>query len=305
MNKNSKIYVAGHKGMVGSNILDRLKEEGYNNLIYASHNELNLLDIDLVTNFFLKNNIEYCFLCAAKVGGIKASSDNQADFIYENTVIQTNVIKCCHDFHIKKLLFLGSSCVYPKNVAIPITENSLMSNYLEETNIGYSIAKINGIVMCQMFNKQYGDNFISVMPPNLYGKNDRYDLNNGHVFPTLIMKIHNAKINNLPYLELWGTGKPMREFLYAEDLAEALIFLMNSYNSSEIINVGTGRDISILNLAKLMCKIIGYGGEIRFNNKLDGIYRKVLDISKLIKLGWYPKTTLEEGIKKAYSMYKG
>ena len=305
MDKDSKIYVAGHKGMVGSNILDRLKEEGYNNLIYASHNELNLLDIDLVTNFFLKNNIEYCFLCAAKVGGIKASSDNQADFIYENTVIQTNVIKCCHDFHIKKLLFLGSSCVYPKNVAIPITENSLMSNYLEETNIGYSIAKINGIVMCQMFNKQYGDNFISVMPPNLYGKNDRYDLNNGHVFPTLIMKIHNAKINNLPYLELWGTGKPMREFLYAEDLAEALIFLMNSYNSSEIINVGTGRDISILNLAKLMCKIIGYGGEIRFNNKLDGIYRKVLDISKLIKLGWYPKTTLEEGIKKAYSMYKG
>ena len=305
MNKNSKIYVAGHNGMVGSNLLDKLKKEGYNNLVYASHNELNLSDTNSLYPFFFEHRIEYCFLCAAKVGGIKASSDNQADFIYENTVIQTNVIKCCHDFHIKKLLFLGSSCVYPKNVAIPITENSLMSNYLEETNIGYSIAKINGIVMCQMFNKQYGDNFISVMPPNLYGKNDRYDLNNGHVFPTLIMKIHNAKINNLPYLELWGTGKPMREFLYAEDLAEALIFLMNSYNSSEIINVGTGRDISILNLAKLMCKIIGYGGEIRFNNKLDGIYRKVLDISKLIKLGWYPKTTLEEGIKKAYSMYKG
>jgi GDP-L-fucose synthase len=303
MNKNSKIYIAGHTGMVGSNVLDKLKASGYNNLITASHKELDLLNTSQVVNYFRTNQLDYCFLCAAKVGGILSSNNYQADFIYQNTMIQTNIIKCCHDFHVKKLMFLGSSCCYPKNAIIPIKEDSLSCGPLEETNVGYSTAKINGIMMCQMFNKQYDDNFISVMPCNLYGKNDRYHLNNGHVFPTLIMKIHNALINNLPFIELWGTGGTMREFLFAEDLVDAMITLMNNYDDPEIINIGTGEDISILDLVKKMCQIIGYKGQIVFDNsKPDGVYRKVLDISKISKY-WQPSTSLEEGIRKAYNAY--
>lgn len=304
MDKNSKIFIAGHTGMVGSNLLDKLKQLGYRNIIYTSHKKLDLLDTKQVATFFSQNNIEYCFLCAARVGGIKDSVNHQADFIYENTIIQTNVIKNCHDFGIKKLLFLASSCCYPRDIALPIAEQALMSHYPEQTNVGYSIAKINGIIMCQMFKEQYHDNFISVMPCNLYGKNDRYDLTNGHVFPTLIMKIHNAKIHNLSHIELWGTGQPKREFLFAEDLAEALVFLMRNYDDTEIVNVGYGQDISILDLAKLMCEVIGYRGEIKFNTtEVEGVPRKVLDISKITKLGWKPKTPLRIGIKKAYNLY--
>lgn len=304
MDKYAKIYIAGHTGMVGSNLLAKLRIQGYTNLVYASHKDLNLLDTKQVMEFFAKNSIEYCFLCAARVGGIKDSVNHQADFIYENTMIQSNVIKACHDFGIKKLIFLASSCCYSPHIATPITEQALLSSYPEQTNVGYSIAKINGIIMCQMFNQQYGDNFITAVPCNLYGKNDRYDLIKGHVFPTLIMKIHNAKVNDLPNIELWGTGKAKREFLFAEDLADALIFLIDNYNDSEIINVGTGRDICILDLAELMCEIMGYGGEIRFNiNEAEGVQSKVLDISKITQLGWQPKTSLREGIKKAYSLY--
>ena len=304
MNKDSKIYVAGHLGMVGSAIVRKLKELGYTNIVTKSRKELDLTNQFQVNHFFHFEKPEYVFLAAAKVGGIKANDDFRADFIYQNIMIQSNIIKASFDNKVKKLLFLGSSCIYPKLCTQPIKEEYLMTGLLETSNDAYAIAKIAGIKMCQDFNKQYGTNYISVMPTNLYGKNDNYDLNNSHVLPALIRKFHEAKIENKSSVEIWGTGSPMREFLYVDDLATACHYLMLNYNDSEIINVGTGKDISIKDLAYLIKDVLEYDGEINFNTEMpDGTPRKLLDVSKILDLGWEPVTGLRTGIKKAYRDY--
>jgi GDP-L-fucose synthase len=310
MEKNDKIFVAGHKGMVGSAIVRRLKELGYTNIIVADEKtwyyseRLDLRNQYDVNIFFLNQKPDYVFLAAAKVGGIKANMDYKADFIYDNIMIQTNIIKNCHKYNVKKLLFLGSSCIYPKMCEQPIKEEYLLNGYLETSNEGYAIAKIAGIKMCQSFNKQFGTNYISVMPTNLFGENDNYDLNNSHVLPAMIRKFHEAKINGLDKVEIWGTGNPMREFLYVNDLADACVFLMNTYNDSEIVNIGTGEDITIKDIAYLIKDIVGFTGEIYFNiNMPDGTPRKLLDVSKLKNLGWEYKTSLREAIEKTYKDY--
>jgi GDP-L-fucose synthase len=304
MNKDSKIYVAGHRGMVGSAIVRRLEELGYTNIVTAPRNKLNLLDQSEVDNFFTKQKPEYVFLAAAKVGGIKANSEMKGDFIYDNLMIQTNVIRACKEQDVKKLLFLGSSCIYPKLAPQPIKEDYLLSGKLEPTNDAYAISKIAGIMMCQSFNQQYGTNFISVMPTNLYGKNDNYDLNNSHVLPAMIRKFHEAKLEGKDKVEIWGTGTPMREFLYVDDLADACVYLMSSYNESEIVNIGTGEDITIKDLAYLVKEVVDFQGEIYFNTDMpDGTPRKLLDVSKLKDLGWTYKTSLKEGIQKTYLDY--
>ena len=301
MKKDSKIYVAGHNGMVGSAIIRRLKELGYTNIITADRNRLNLLNQMHVQSFFSNELPEYVFLCAAKVGGIKANNEMKGDFIYENLMIQSNIIKYSKDFNVKKLLFLGSSCIYPKMSPQPIKEEYLLSGYLEPTNDAYSIAKIAGIKMCQSFNQQYGTNFISVMPTNLYGPNDNYDLITSHVFPALIRKFHEAKINNTDVV-VWGSGNPKREFLYVDDLADACIFLMDNYDESDIVNIGTGEDISIRDISYLIMETIGKKCDIIFDTtQPDGTLRKLLDVSKLHDLGWKHKTSLQEGIKLAYN----
>ena len=301
MKKDSKIYVAGHNGMVGSAIVRRLKELGYTNIITADRNRLNLLNQMHVQSFFSNELPEYVFLCAAKVGGIKANNEMKGDFIYENLMIQSNIIKYSKDFNVKKLLFLGSSCIYPKLSPQPIKEEYLLSGYLETTNDAYSIAKIAGIKMCQSFNQQYGTNFISVMPTNLYGPNDNYDLTTSHVFPALIRKFHEAKINNTDVV-VWGSGNPKREFLYVDDLADACIFLMNNYDESDIVNIGTGEDISIRDISYLIMETIGSKCDIIFDTtQPDGTLRKLLDVSKLHDLGWKHKTSLQDGIKLAYN----
>ena len=292
MNKESKIYVAGHKGMVGSAIVRKLQELGYKNIITADKTRLNLLNQMHVQSFFSQEKPEYVFLAAAKVGGIKANNEMKADFIYQNLMIQTNIINYSKEFGVKKLLFLGSSCIYPKMAPQPIKEEYLLTGPLEPTNDAYAIAKISGIKMCQSFNQQYGTNFISVMPTNLYGQNDNYDLNNSHVLPALIRKFHQAKEGGLESVEIWGTGTPMREFLYVDDLADACVFLMNNYNDSEIVNIGTGEDITIKGLAYLISDIVGYQGKIIFNTDMpDGTPRKLLDVSKLKSLGWRYQTS--------------
>ena len=304
MEKKSKIFVAGHKGLVGSAIVRRLTELGYTNIITLNRNKLNLLDQNEVDNFFRKVGPEYVFLAAAKVGGINANQTQKADFLYENLMIQTNVIKSSYSYDVKKLIFLGSSCIYPKMSPQPIKEEYLLTGSLEPTNDAYAIAKITGIKMCQSYNEQYGTNFISAMPTNLYGPNDNYDLNNSHVLPAMIRKFHDAKIEGKESVELWGTGTPMREFLYVDDLADACIHLMLNYNESEIVNIGTGQDVSIKELALTISDIIGYKGNINFNSDMpDGTPRKLLDVSKLSGLGWEYKTTLLEGIKKTYNDY--
>ncbi len=304
MELNSKIFVAGHSGMVGSAVVRRLKELGYNNLILKSRKELDLTNQFQVSQFFHFEKPDYVFLCAAKVGGIKANSDFKADFIYQNLMIQSNVINSSNNSGVKKLLFLGSSCIYPKLSEQPIKEEYLLSGHLEPTNDSYAIAKISGIKMCQSYNQQYGTNYICLMPTNLYGPNDNYDLNNSHVLPAMIRKFHEAKLENKDKVEIWGTGTPMREFLYVDDLADACIFLMNNYNSSEIINVGTGLDITIKELALTIKEVIGYKGDIYFNTEMpDGTPRKLLDVSKLSNLGWKYKTSLREGIEKTYKDY--
>ena len=304
MDKDSRIYVAGHNGMVGSAIVRRLKELGYTNIITASKKELNLLNQLDVQTFFSNELPEYVFLCAAKVGGIKANNEMKGDFIYENLMIQSNIIKSSKDFGVKKLLFLGSSCIYPKMSPQPIKEEYLLTGLLEPTNDAYSIAKIAGIKMCQSFNQQYGTNYISVMPTNLYGPNDNYDLNNSHVLPAMIRKFHEAKLEGKDKVEIWGTGTPKREFLYVDDLADACHHLMLNYNDSEIVNIGTGQDVTIAELAVGVKNIIGYEGEIYFNTDMpDGTPRKLLDVSKLKELGWQYQTSLKEGIKKAYLDY--
>jgi GDP-L-fucose synthase len=304
MNLDSRIYVAGHNGMVGSSIVRRLKELGYTNIITASKKELNLLNQTDVQSFFSNELPEYVFLCAAKVGGIKANNEMKGDFIYENLMIQSNIIKYSKDFNVKKLLFLGSSCIYPKMSPQPIKEEYLLTGLLEPTNDAYSIAKIAGIKMCQSFNQQYGTNYISVMPTNLYGPNDNYDLNNSHVLPAMIRKFHEAKLEGKDEVEIWGTGTPKREFLYVDDLADACHHLMLNYNDSEIVNIGTGQDVTIAELAVVIKNIVGFEGDIYFNTEMpDGTPRKLLDVSKLKNLAWGYTTSLQEGIKKTYLDY--
>jgi GDP-L-fucose synthase len=290
--------------MVGSAIVRKLTELGYTNIITADKNRLNLLNQMHVQSFFADEKPEYVFLCAAKVGGIKANNEMKGDFIYENIMIQSNIIKSSHDNRVKKLLFLGSSCIYPKFSQQPIKEEYLLTGLLEPTNDAYAIAKIAGIKMCQSFNQQWGTNYISVMPTNLYGPNDNYDLNNSHVLPAMIRKFHEAKLEGKDRVEIWGTGTPKREFLYVDDLAEACHHLMLNYNGSEIVNIGTGQDVTIAELAVGIKNIVGFEGDIYFNTEMpDGTPRKLLDVSKLSSLGWTYKTSLKEGIQKTYADY--
>lgn len=299
MNKNSKIYIAGHRGMVGSAILKKLQNEGFNNFVLKTSSELDLRNQQNVAHFFEQEKPEYVFLAAARVGGIVANNTFRADFLYDNLMIQNNIFHQSYLHQVKKLMFLGSSCIYPKLAPQPLKEEYLLSGYLEYTNEPYAIAKIAGIKMCENYRKQYQCDFISVMPTNLYGENDNYDLQNSHVLPALLRKFVEAKQNNAPFVEVWGTGTPFREFLHTEDLAEACYFLMENYSSDEFINVGFGEDITIKNLALLIQKIINYQGEIHFDTlKPDGTPRKFMDSSKINALGWKPKINLEEGIKR-------
>lgn len=304
MNKESKIYVAGHKGLVGSAILRKLQSDGYTNLVYKTSKELDLRNPIAVNNFFENENIEYVFLAAAKVGGIVANNEYPADFIRDNLMIQTNVIDASYKSNIKKLLFLGSTCIYPKMAPQPLKEEYLLTGLLEETNEPYAIAKIAGIKMCQSYNRQYGTKYISAMPTNLYGENDNFDLHSSHVLPALIRKFHEAKINKHEFVEVWGTGTPKREFLYSDDLADACVFLMHNYEGNEIVNIGVGQDISIKELANLVKKVTGFEGDLRFDTtKPDGTPRKLVDVTKINNLGWKSKTSLEEGIDKAYNWF--
>ncbi|URT73442.1 GDP-L-fucose synthase [Cytobacillus firmus] len=304
MNKDSKVYVAGHRGLVGSSILKALQEKGFTNLVYRTSSELDLTDKAQVDKFFLEEKPEYVFLAAAKVGGIVANNEYPADFIRDNLLIQTNVIDAAYRNNAEKLLFLGSTCIYPKMADQPLKEEYLLTGELEPTNEPYAIAKIAGIKMCQSYNRQYGTKYISVMPTNLYGPNDNFDLHTSHVLPALIRKFHEAKENNNPYVEVWGTGTPKREFLYSEDLADACLFLMNNYEGNEIVNIGVGEDISIKELAENIKSVVGYKGEIQFDiTKPDGTPRKLVDVTKLNSLGWKATTTLDEGLKKAYQWF--
>jgi GDP-L-fucose synthase len=301
MKKNSKIYVAGHRGLVGSAIVRNLAEKGYSNIITRTREELDLLDPQKVADFFSQEKPDYVFLAAAKVGRIHANDIYPADFIHQNLQVQNNVIHNSYLSKVKKLLFLGSSCIYPRNCPQPIKEEYLLTGELEKTNEPYAIAKIAGIKMCQAYNKQYGTNFISVMPTNLYGINDNFNLENSHVLPALLRKFHDAKINSASEVVMWGTGSPMREFLFVDDLADACVFLMENYSESEIINIGTGEDITIKDLALTIKKAVGFEGKIANDaSKPDGTPRKLLDVSKLHGLGWKHKTGLEEGIRKTY-----
>lgn len=305
MHKDSKIFVAGHKGMVGSAIVRMLESQGYSNIITVDKREIDLTSQAETNIFFNSNEPEYVFLAAAKVGGIHANRAYKASFIYNNLMIQTNVMSAAWSSGVKKLLFLGSSCIYPKHCPQPIREEYLMTGALEPTNDAYAIAKIAGIKMCQSYNEQYGTDFISAMPTNLYGPNDNYDLENSHVLPAMIRKFHEAKLSGKESVEIWGTGTPKREFLYVDDLAEACLFLMNEYSGSEIVNVGTGEDVTIAELAHGVSKVVGYEGRIEFNPEMpDGTPRKLLDVSKMKSMGWTAKTGLREGIEKAYSDFQ-
>ena len=305
MKQSDKIYVAGHRGLVGSAIVKNLKSKGYPNIIGRTHQELNLTSQQEVRDFFASEQPEIVVLAAAKVGGINANNTAPADFAYENMQIQCNVIKCSHDFHVKKLLFLGSTCIYPKLAPQPIPEEALLTGPLEETNEAYAIAKIAGMEMCRFFKQQYGDNFISCMPTNLYGPHDNYDLSGSHVMPAMIRKFHDAKVNNSSSVELWGTGTPLREFLYVDDMADACVFLLENYNGERHVNIGTGKEITIKELAETVQRVVGYQGEIVWNGDMpDGMPRKLTDVSKLHALGWKHKIELEDGIKLAYQWFR-
>ena len=305
MNFKDKIYIAGHTGMVGSAIKRKLQSAGYTNFIDRRSEELDLRNQQQVDLFFKEHQPDYVFLAAAKVGGIAANNSFKADFIYDNLMIQNNVIHSSHIYKVKKLLFLGSSCIYPKFAKQPINEAELLGGELEPTNEPYAIAKIAGIKMCQSYREQFDSNFISVMPTNLYGPNDNYDLHSSHVLPALIRKFHEAKIANSSQVIVWGSGTPKREFLHVNDLAEACFFLMSNYNKKEIVNIGTGEDISIKELALLIKSIVGFKGEIYFDNgKPDGTPRKLLDVSMLNGLGWKYNIALDQGIKSVYEDYK-
>lgn len=305
MNKSSKIYVAGHRGMVGSAIVRRLNKEGYHNIVSKTSKELDLRNPGETESFFKKEMPEYVFLAAAKVGGINANNTYRAQFLYDNLMIQNNIIHNSYRTGVKKLMFLGSSCIYPKLAPQPLKEEYLLSGPLEYTNEPYAIAKITGIKMCDAYRSQYGCNFISAMPTNLYGPNDSYDLNNSHVLPALLKKIHIAKTEGQSYIEVWGSGKPYREFLHVDDMADACLHLMLNYNAPGQINIGSGEDLTIMELALLIMKIIGYKGELKFDaSKPDGTPRKLLDVSKIHSLGWKHKIGLEEGIRMVYEEVK-
>ena len=304
MNKTDKIYVAGHRGLVGSAIVRNLQAKGYTNVIGRTHQELDLTNQAAVQEFFAKEKPDVVVLAAAKVGGINANNTAPAEFAYENMQIQCNVIKCAHDFGVKKLLFLGSTCIYPKMAPQPIVEDALLTGPLEPTNEAYAIAKIAGLEMCKFFKRQYSDNFISCMPTNLYGPHDNYDLNGSHVMPAMIRKFHEAKVNGAPYVELWGTGTPLREFLYVDDMADACVYLLENYDGEQHVNIGTGKEVSIKQLAETVKAVVGYKGEIHWNTNMpDGTPRKLTDVSKLHSLGWNHKVELEEGVVLAYKWF--
>lgn len=305
MEKNSKIYVAGHRGLVGSAIVRALQQKGFDNLILKTHKELDLTNQQDVTEFFAQEKPEYVFLAAAKVGGIMANKTHPAEFIYSNLAIQTNIIHAAYVNKVKKLLFLGSSCIYPKLCPQPIKEEYLMTGELEPSNKAYALAKIAGIFMCQSYNEQYGTNFISLMPTNLYGPNDNFNLENSHVLPAMIRKFHEARIKKESSVTMWGTGGAMREFLHVDDLADASLFLMDSYNDTAIINIGTGADVSIKEIAEKVKNVVGYEGEIVWDSaKPDGTPRKLLDVSKLNNLGWKHTVMLDDGIASTYEWFK-
>ncbi|WP_313419545.1 GDP-L-fucose synthase family protein [Sphingobacterium multivorum] len=305
MNKTSKIYVAGHRGMVGSAIVRELKSKGFNNFLLRSSAELDLRDSSKVAEFFETEGPDYVFLAAAKVGGIVANNNQRADFIYDNIMIQSNVIQQSYRSGVKKLMFLGSSCIYPKLAPQPLKEEYLMTGLLEPTNEPYAIAKIAGIKMCDAYRAQHGCNFISVMPTNLYGPHDNYDLNNSHVLPAMLRKFIHAKKNKLPEVAIWGTGTPLREFLHADDLANACVYLMETYDEAGVINIGVGKDISILDLAHLVKEVVGFDGEIVLDrSKPDGTPRKLMDVSKLNALGWCANISLADGLRSVYNEVK-
>jgi len=302
MNKTDKIYIAGHRGMVGSAIHRRLLQEGFSNFVLRTSAELDLRNQEAVNSFFGDEKPAYVFLAAAKVGGILANNIYRAEFLYDNLQIQNNTIHAAWKNGVKKLMFLGSSCIYPKMAPQPLKEDYLLTGLLEPTNEPYAIAKIAGIKMCDAYRAQYGCDFISVMPTNLYGPNDNYDLNSSHVLPALIRKFHEAKIKNEPFVTIWGSGTPKREFLFADDLADACYFLMQRYSEAGFVNIGTGVDLEVQSLAKLIASIIGYKGEIRHDlSKPDGTPRKLMDVNKLSVMGWQYQTSLEAGIEKAYA----
>jgi GDP-L-fucose synthase len=305
MEKNARIFVAGHRGMVGSAIVRKLESEGYHHLILRTSGELDLRNQAAVDHFFQEEQPEYVFLSAAKVGGIQANNTYRAEFLYDNLIIEANIIHAAFKQDVKKLLFLGSSCIYPKLAEQPLKEESLLTGLLEPTNEPYAIAKIAGIKLCEAYRDQYGCNFISAMPTNLYGPNDNYDLNNSHVLPALISKFHTAKEENQDAVEVWGTGSPLREFLHVDDLADACYFLMKNYDEKLFVNVGTGEDLSIKSLAELVKKTVGFKGELKWNtSKPDGTPRKLMDVGRLHNLGWKHKINLEEGIASVYEEYK-
>lgn len=294
MEKTDKIYVAGHRGLVGSAIVRNLQAKGYTNIIGRTHKELDLTNQAMVREFFEKEKPDVVVLAAAKVGGINANNTTPADFAYENLQIQCNVIDCCHQYHVKKLLFLGSTCIYPKMAPQPIPEDALLTGPLEVTNEAYAIAKIAGLEMCKFYKRQYGDNFISCMPTNLYGPHDNYDLQGSHVMPAMIRKFHEAKVKNAPTVELWGTGTPLREFLYVDDMADACVFLLENYDGEQHVNIGTGKEVTIKQLAETVKKVVGFEGEIVWNKDMpDGTPRKLTNVDKLHGLGWMHKVDLE------------
>lgn len=306
MDKNSKIYVAGHKGLVGSAIVRKLQKDGYGNLVFRTFKELDLTDQKATAQFFAEVKPEYVFLAAAKVGGVKANNDFPAEFIYQNLAIETNIIHNAYLAGTKKLLFLGSSCIYPRDCPQPIKEEYFMTGPLEKTNDAYAMAKIAGIFMCRSYNRQYGTNFISVMPTNLYGPGDNFNLETSHVLPALIRKFHEAKMQEKKEAVIWGTGTPRRELLHVDDLADACVFLMDNYESDEIINIGTGKDTSIRELAEIVKEIVGFEGLIKNDpSKPDGTPQKLLDVSKLQALGWQHKIALKEGVRHTYEWFGG
>jgi len=312
MEKNSKIYIAGHNGMVGSGIIRNLKSKGYDNVVSIPSQKYNLINQQIVNDFFEREQPDYVINAAAKVGGILANNTYRGQFIYENMMIQNNLIHAAHEHKVKKLLFLGSSCIYPKFSPQPMKEEYLLTGELESTNEPYAIAKISGIKMCENYYRQYSDNFISVMPTNLYGPNDNFDLQSSHVLPALIRKFHEAKVNNIDFIEVWGSGKPKREFLFVDDLAEACVYILEKVDAETLydkmkvshINIGCGEDLSIAKLASMIAKVVDYKGGIRYDpTKPDGTPQKLLDISRIKNLGWAPKVTLHEGIRKSYEWY--
>lgn len=304
MEANSKVYIAGYRGMVGSAITRHLKQEGFNNIVTRTSSELDLKNQQAVTDFFAKEKPEYVFLAAAKVGGIVANNTYRAEFLYDNLMIESNIIHAAWQQGVKKLLFLGSSCIYPKLAPQPLKEEYLLTGLLEPTNEPYAIAKIAGIKLCEAYRDQYGCNFIAAMPTNLYGPGDNYHLQNSHVIPALIRKFHEAKQANAPAVEIWGTGTPLREFMHADDLAGACIFLMKNYDEKLFVNIGTGEEVSIKQLALLVKEVVGFEGEIKFDtSKPDGTPRKLMDSSRLHNMGWKHSTTLKEGLKKTYPLF--